>query len=75
MSVLVKGMEMPKDCPFCPMSHWNKLDNLTGCNAVPGKRYVRKSEVDYWNSNTRPDWCPLVPIQKAPTILEAEEGE
>ena len=62
MSILIKGMEMPKDCPFCPMAHFNKLDALTGCDVVPGKRYVKESETDYWNSDKRPDWCPFVEI-------------
>lgn len=60
MSVLVKGMEMPKDCPMCPMAHFNKLDRLTGCDVVPGKRYVKESDAEYWQSDKRPNWCPLL---------------
>ena len=64
MSILIKGMGMPKDCPFCPMAHFNKLDALTGCDAVPGKRYVKNDEAKYWLSDKRPDWCPLVEVPK-----------
>ena len=60
MSVLVKGMKMPKDCPMCPCAHWNKIDKLTGCELV--WRYVPDSEKDYWQSDKRPDWCPLVEV-------------
>ena len=59
--ILIKGMEMPKDCPMCPLAHWNKLDMLTGCEL--GHRYVSKSDVDYWQSGVRPDWCPLAELE------------
>ena len=62
MTVLDKNMEMPKDCVFCPMAHWNKIDRLTGCDVVGGKRYVPEDDVEYWNSDHRPDWCPLIEI-------------
>lgn len=58
--ILIKGMKMPKDCPQCPLSHWNKLDQLTGCELV--WRYVPESEADYWQSSSRPQWCPLVEL-------------
>lgn len=73
MSVLIKGMKMPKDCPLCPMAHFNKLDVLTGCDAVPGKRYVKNDEVEYWQSNKRPDWCPLVEIPPHGRLIDADE--
>lgn len=64
--LLIKGMEMPKDCPQCPLSHWNKLDRLTGCELM--WRYVPKSETDYWLSDTRPSWCPLVEVEETKRI-------
>lgn len=60
MAVLIKGMEMPKDCPMCPLSHWNKLDVLTGCEVK--QRHVPDTDKAYWQSNTRPSWCPLVEV-------------
>lgn len=72
MSILIKGMKMPKDCPMCPCAHWNKIDKLTGCELV--WRYVPDSEIDYWQSDKRPDWCPLIEV---PTphgrIIDADE--
>ena len=64
MSVLVKGMEMPKDCPFCPMSPWTATSRLAGCNVVSGKRFVPDTDRDFWDSSTRPDWCPLVEMKE-----------
>ena len=61
MSILIKGMEMPKDCPMCPMSHWNAGGSFTGCDVVGGKRYAMDDE-EYRNSSTRPVWCPLVTV-------------
>lgn len=63
MSVIVKGMKMPKDCPMCPMSHWTKAsDEFTGCDVVSGKRYEMSKSKEYRESVTRPDWCPLVEL-------------
>ena len=59
MAVLI-DMPMPRDCPFCPLAHFNKLDALTGCEII--KRYVPESDTDYWNSDTRPEWCPLIEV-------------
>ena len=81
MSILIKGMEMPKDCIFCPMFRgaWTMCTVLNKTTSVKG----------------RPDDCPLVPVPPhgrlidadtinerflevrdlAPTVIEAEEGE
>ena len=61
MDILVKGMTMPKDCPMCPLSHWDKLDRLTGCELV--NRHVPKSDQEYWMSDRRPEWCPLIEFE------------
>lgn len=64
MSILIKGMKkLPKDCPFCPMAHWNKLDRITGCEVVGGKRYVNETDDEFWKSDKRPSWCPLVEVE------------
>ena len=59
MGVLIKDMLMPKDCVFCPMAHWNKLDEITGCEITIGKKYVDKTDRDFWYGDGRPKWCPL----------------
>lgn len=58
MSEVIVRMEMPINCEHCPMSHWNKQNELTGCDAVGGKRYV-SSEDEFW-CVPRPPWCPIV---------------
>ena len=72
MSILIKGMKMPKDCPMCPCAHWNKNDVMTGCEIV--LRYIPDSETDYWQSDKRPGWCPLVevPTPHGP-LIDADE--
>ena len=62
MSVLIKDMELPKDCPYCKMAHYNASDEFTGCAVVPGKRYAMHNDAVYAKSTQRPDWCPLVEI-------------
>lgn len=60
MAILIPDMEMPDDCPRCPLAHWNKLDQLTGCEIV--NRYVPRTDRVYWESDRRPDWCPLIEV-------------
>lgn len=62
MSVLIKGMELPKDCPYCKMAHYNASDEFTGCAVIPGKRYAMHNDAVYAKSTQRPEWCPLSEI-------------
>ena len=55
-------MPMPKDCPMCPMSHWNKFDKFTGCEVVGGKKFEMYHNQEYAKSSTRPSWCPLIDL-------------
>lgn len=73
MSILIKGMGMPKNCIYCPMSHWNKLDEITGCEIVIGKKYVDKSDTGFWQED-RPQWCPLVEIPKHGRLIDADDA-
>jgi len=75
MSILIKGMKMPKDCPMCPLSHWNKLDEFTGCEVVNGKRFAVTNDKGYAQSNTRPSWCPLVEIPPHGRLIDADKLE
>lgn len=47
MSVVVMGMEMPKDC-------WNCVVSSFGCCNVTGRIWDTLAK--------RPDWCPLVEL-------------
>lgn len=57
--------KMPRDCPCCPVAHYNKLDEFTGCDIVGGKRYAMTTEEGYRYTSERPTWCPLKPMPKA----------
>lgn len=48
MNVLVKGMEMPKNCVDCPLEHW-------------GECYIENRPVE---SIDRPEWCPLEEVKE-----------
>lgn len=61
--MIIADIPMPQDCPMCPMSHWNKLDEFTGCGVVNGKKYAM-NDPEYAKSSTRPEWCPLKEVQR-----------
>ena len=73
MSILIEEMAMPKNCLYCPMSHWNKLDEITGCEIVIGKKYVDKSDTGFWQED-RPKWCPLVEIPKHGRLIDDDDA-
>lgn len=72
MGVYIKGMEMPKDCPMCIAAHYNKLDEFTGCEIVPGKKYAVQRDAEYAKSSTRPDWCPLFPVPPHGRLIDGD---
>ena len=56
MSVLVKGMNMPRNCADCPCG-----------DAQDGWCYVHNEVLErmgngYPSTETRPEWCPLVEV-------------
>lgn len=59
MSKLIVEMEMPRDCPMCPMAHYNKLDEFTGCEVAAGKLFAVTRDKAYAESASRPSWCPI----------------
>ena len=50
MSVLIKGMDMPKNCSYCPLrdAEWN----VCRFNNLPA------------NDRERQEWCPLIEIKE-----------
>ena len=71
MSVLIKGMKMPKDCPMCPMAHYDTLNHFRGCEVVAGKRHAI-NDPEYANTSTRPDWCPLIELPPHGRLIDAD---
>ena len=67
MSVLIKGMEMPKSCEKCPCKTADAFGGL-GCQAT-GYIPLRKANQD------RPDWCPLVEIPPHGRLIDADALE
>ena len=86
MSVVIRGMEMPRNCDECPCYYETEGAWRNECEVL-GKEYIAD---DY-----RPEWCPLVElpaqhgrlidadalpqtrvewddIVNAPTVIEAE---
>ena len=59
MSILIKGIQMPKNCVDCPL--FESLYHFHGCHAKPESF----NERDMWNFavGDRPSWCPLVEVQ------------
>lgn len=54
MSILIKGMEMPKNCGECKLYH---IEYPMYCLAVEGHRTVGAPY-----GMPRPDWCPLIEL-------------
>ena len=62
MSVLIKGMEMPKNCLICDCtnSEWGE------CVLDPEKRCPE----DY---GQRAEWCPLIPVPPHGRLIDADK--
>lgn len=65
MSVLIKGMEMPKNCAYCTMLEGDRDDGL--CHAA--SRWLDDEEYWLWYQypegdidTSKPINCPLVPV-------------
>ena len=72
MSLYLKGMDMPRDCPACPMAHYNKLDEFTGCAVVARKRHAMTTEAGYADTACRPAWCPLAEVPPHGRLIDAD---
>ena len=57
MGIYIKGMEMPKDCPVCPLAYWNAGGGFTGCTIT-----CRYFSEELMETNSPPDFCPLIPV-------------
>ena len=71
MSVYI-NMEMPKDCPMCPLSHWDFTGEFRGCKVVNGKKYAMETEPGYPETNFRPSWCPLLHVPEHGRLIDAD---
>lgn len=60
MSILINGLDMPKNCDFCPILDWE----YGYCNLL--KKNVKPTEL--------PEDCPLLPVPPHGRLI-IEEGE
>ena len=74
MSVLIKGIEMPKSCVDCPCSL-----NMFFCRAWDGREVTDRTGIEFKEDGivvSRPDWCPLVEVPgKHGRLIDADELE
>ena len=61
MSILIKGMEMPKSCNECRFA----VDGW--CYAYP-----KQANGDALNRRVRTNWCPLIEIQPHGRLIDAD---
>jgi len=67
MSIYIKGMEMPDRCFSCPL---NAVDS---CGISRGA-FIEYRDVDIGVAmNSRPDWCPLIPVPEHGDLIEREK--
>lgn len=55
MSILIRGMEMPKNCMECPCGHETEGAFWDECSVL-AREYEKDAD------SVRPNWCPLVEL-------------
>ena len=60
MSVLIKGMEMPKNCNECKFGTWSNLHQTASCKLHDYAPCFADHSMEY--TDKRADFCPLVEI-------------
>ena len=66
MSVLIRGVGMPKCCAFCPCEYYNGISDDYEC-------WVTKREITDIFAKGLPDWCPLAELpEKHGRLVDAD---
>ena len=60
MSVLIKGMKMPKTCEECDFCHWSNLHQTGRCDRCDDEPVCADFGTDY--KRVRARFCPLVEV-------------
>lgn len=71
MSVLIKGMEMPKGCDVCPLIA--EADDYHVC--CINEQFIPWEWIDEHSAEQRhpkPSWCPLVEIPPHGRLIDAD---
>lgn len=71
-SVLIKGMEMPKNCEECDFCHWSNLHQTGRCDRCDDEPVCADFGTDY--KRTRARFCPLVEVSTPHgRLIDADE--
>lgn len=58
MGIYIKGLEVPKDCQYCPCCKWKRNgDGILGCRVK--NNYFTEMELCH---GEKPSWCPLTEV-------------
>ena len=68
MSVLIRGMEIPKSCANCEWSKLSKMDLGMSCFCTLAKK-IGSLEIA---KNNRLDFCPLIPVPPHGRLIDAD---
>ena len=60
MSVIVRGMGMPKDCRECPFESYSSNSGQTVCVAAMRVMAIAYKTIKH---DGRPRWCPLFKVK------------
>ena len=60
MSILIKGMEMPKNCNECKFGTWSNLHQAAACKRHDFEPCFKDYSREYMEK--RADFCPLVEV-------------
>ena len=71
MSILIKGIEMPKCCDACKFVTWSNLNQTAGCYLVPYDVMCFKNYSTEYRTK-RSDYCPLVPVPPHGRLIDAD---
>lgn len=69
MSILIKGMEMPKDCRECPLCNYHIETGETWCVAIDGLLATDYGPILF---DGRDSDCPLVEIPAHGRLVDAD---
>ena len=84
MDIVIKNMEMPKDCRYCPCVRFDKEYGIVSCRAVYDNHNdedVVARDYDEWDmlDTTRskplvkPSWCPLIPVPEHGDLIDRQK--
>ena len=60
-SVLVRGMDMPKECRVCSLKEYNEHTGEMRCK--PANVIISRNYKPIWFGGRPDDWCPLVEVK------------